>query len=50
MTQPKPYQQMLKWAVERGDEVFLRQIINREFKDFTYARVVDQHSVWFRHF
>ncbi|WP_434361793.1 AMP-binding protein [Parasalinivibrio latis] len=42
MTQPKPYQQMLKWAVERGDEVFLRQIINREFKDFTYAQVVDQ--------
>ncbi|MBE1273678.1 AMP-binding protein [Enterovibrio baiacu] len=42
MGQPKPYQQMLRWADERPDEIFLRQIINRKFTDFTYSDAVDQ--------
>ncbi|MGF1704552.1 AMP-binding protein [Enterovibrio baiacu] len=42
MGQPKPYQQMLRWADERPDEIFLRQIINRQFTDFTYSDAVDQ--------
>ncbi|WP_158174490.1 AMP-binding protein [Grimontia hollisae] len=42
MAQPKPYLQMLRWAEERPNEVFLRQIINRQFNDFTYSDVVDQ--------
>ncbi len=42
MAQPKPHQQMLRWAEERPNEIFLRQIINRQFTDFTYSDVVDQ--------
>ncbi|WP_407334043.1 AMP-binding protein [Enterovibrio sp. 27052020O] len=42
MAQPKPYQQALRWAEERPNEIFLRQIINRQFTDFTYSDVVDQ--------
>ncbi|MEZ8140913.1 AMP-dependent synthetase [Enterovibrio norvegicus FF-454] len=42
MAQPKPYQQALRWAEERPNEIFLRQIINRQFKDFTYSDAVDQ--------
>lgn len=42
MAQQKPYQQMLKWAQERPNEIFLRQIISRQFCDFSYFDVVDQ--------
>ncbi|WP_173424663.1 AMP-binding protein [Photobacterium sanctipauli] len=33
---------ILKWAEERADEVYLRQIINRQFVDYTYAEVADK--------
>ncbi|MGR5062935.1 AMP-binding protein [Photobacterium sp. DNB22_13_2] len=33
---------ILKWAEERADDVYLRQIINRQFVDFTYAEVADK--------
>ncbi|MFD2177661.1 AMP-binding protein [Veronia pacifica] len=43
MSLPKPYERMLQFAEnERSNEVFLRQIINRQFKDFTYSDVIDQ--------
>ena len=42
MTQPLPNEMILKWAKERPDEVYLRQIINRKFVDFTYAQVADK--------
>lgn len=42
MVQEKPYQCVLRWAQERPDEIFLRQIIHRKFEDFTYFDVVDQ--------
>ncbi|MDD1780388.1 AMP-binding protein [Enterovibrio sp. ZSDZ35] len=42
MAQPKPYQQMIRWAEERPNEIFLRQIINRKFQDLTYSDVMDQ--------
>lgn len=42
MTQPLPTEMILKWAEERADDVYLRQIINRQFVDFTYAEVADK--------
>ncbi|UXI04652.1 AMP-binding protein [Photobacterium sp. TY1-4] len=33
---------LLKWAEERPDDIYLRQIKNRQFVDFTYAEVLDQ--------
>ncbi len=42
MSQIRPHQQMLHWAKEKPNEIFLRQIIDRQFHDFTYAQVVDQ--------
>ncbi|EDL53359.1 putative long-chain-fatty-acid-CoA ligase [Vibrio mediterranei AK1] len=33
---------ILKWAQERPNEVYLKQIINREFVEFTYADVADK--------
>jgi len=33
---------ILKWAEERPNEVYLKQIINREFVEFTYADVADK--------
>lgn len=42
MTQPLPNEMILKWAEERPDDVYLRQIINRQFVDFTYAQVADK--------
>ncbi|MGF1687956.1 AMP-binding protein [Photobacterium japonica] len=32
---------ILKWANERANDVYLRQIINRQFVDFTYAEVAN---------
>ncbi|WP_299019667.1 AMP-binding protein [uncultured Photobacterium sp.] len=42
MTQPLPNEMILKWAAERPNEIYLRQIINRQFVDFTYAQVADK--------
>ncbi len=39
---PPPNEMILKWAKERPNEVYLKQIINREFVEFTYAEVADQ--------
>ncbi|RXJ74484.1 AMP-dependent synthetase [Veronia nyctiphanis] len=42
MSLPKPYERALQYASnERANEVFLRQIINRQFKDFTFKDVAD---------
>ncbi len=42
MKQPLPNEMILKWAEERPDEVYLRQIIDRQFVDYTYAQVADK--------
>ncbi|MBV1839752.1 AMP-binding protein [Photobacterium ganghwense] len=42
MTQPLPTDMILKWAEERPNDVYLRQIMNRQFVDFTYAEVADK--------
>ncbi|MGY0614175.1 AMP-binding protein [Vibrio sp. FJH11] len=39
---PPPNEMILKWAEERPNEVYLKQIINREFVEYTYAEVADQ--------
>ncbi|MDF2154438.1 AMP-binding protein [Vibrio sp. CAU 1672] len=39
---PPPNEMLLKWAKERPNQVYLRQIINRQFVDFTYQDVADQ--------
>ena len=39
---PPPNEMILKWAAERPNEVYLKQIINRQFVEFTYAEVSDQ--------
>ncbi|EPW6909897.1 AMP-binding protein [Vibrio parahaemolyticus] len=39
---PPPNEMILKWAAERPNEVYLKQIINRQFVEFTYAKVADQ--------
>ena len=39
---PPPNEMILKWAQERPNEVYLRQIINRKFVEFTYKDVADQ--------
>ncbi|MGP8307472.1 AMP-binding protein [Vibrio sp. YIC-376] len=39
---PPPNEMILKWAEERPDEVYLKQIINRKFVEYTYAEVADQ--------
>ncbi len=41
-TLPPPNELILKWAEERPNEVYLKQIIQREFVEFTYAEVADQ--------
>ncbi|MEZ8823568.1 AMP-binding protein [Vibrio amylolyticus] len=41
-TLPPPNELILKWAQERPDEVYLKQIINREFVEFTYSEVADK--------
>ncbi|HCG8422616.1 TPA: AMP-binding protein [Vibrio parahaemolyticus] len=38
---PPPNEMILKWAAERPNEVYLKQIINRQFVEFTYAEVAD---------
>ncbi|HHG3530889.1 TPA: AMP-binding protein [Vibrio parahaemolyticus] len=39
---PPPNEMILKWAAERPNEVYLKQIINRQFVEFTYAEVANQ--------
>ncbi|MFN1651028.1 AMP-binding protein [Vibrio rotiferianus] len=39
---PPPNEMILKWAKERPNEVYLKQIINRQFVEFTYAEVAEQ--------
>ncbi|WGV99775.1 AMP-binding protein [Vibrio sp. YMD68] len=41
-TLPPPNELILKWAQERPNEVYLKQIINRQFVEFTYAEVADK--------
>ncbi|ELV8720158.1 AMP-binding protein [Vibrio harveyi] len=39
---PPPNEMILKWAEERPNEIYLKQIINRQFVEFTYAEVADK--------
>jgi long-subunit acyl-CoA synthetase (AMP-forming) len=39
---PPPNEMILKWAKERPNEIYLKQIINRQFVEFTYAEVAEQ--------
>ncbi len=39
---PPPNEMILKWAQERPNEVYLRQIIDRQFVDFTFQEVADK--------
>ncbi|MDA0148793.1 AMP-binding protein [Vibrio sp. LaRot3] len=41
-TQPPANEMILKWAEERPNEIYLKQIINREFVEYTYAEVADK--------
>ncbi|USD64741.1 AMP-binding protein [Vibrio sp. SCSIO 43136] len=40
-TLPPPNEMILKWAQERPNEVYLKQIINRQFVEYTFAEVAD---------
>lgn len=40
-TLPPPNELILKWAETRADEVYLKQIINREFVTYTFSQVAD---------
>lgn len=40
-TLPPPNELMLKWAESRPDEIYLKQIINREFVTYSFAQVAD---------
>ncbi|SIO36688.1 AMP-binding protein [Salinivibrio sp. ES.052] len=42
MSHIKPHDQILRWADERPNHVFLRQIHERRFHDYTFADVADQ--------
>ncbi len=37
-----PHQAMLEWAKKKPNEIFLRQINNRQFVDYSYSEVVDK--------
>lgn len=39
---PPPNEMILKWAEERPNDVYLKQIINRQFVEFTYKEVAEQ--------
>ncbi|HDY8139088.1 TPA: AMP-binding protein [Vibrio vulnificus] len=39
---PTPSDMILKWAKERPHEAYLKQIINRQFVEFTYSEVADK--------
>ncbi|WP_165310376.1 AMP-binding protein [Vibrio ziniensis] len=38
---PPPNEMILKWAKERPNDIYLKQIINRQFVEFTYADVAN---------
>lgn len=40
-TLPPPNELILQWAESRPDEIYLKQIINRQFVEFSYAEVAD---------
>ncbi|WP_087023120.1 AMP-binding protein [Thaumasiovibrio subtropicus] len=42
MSQTLVCDKFLHWAEQRKDDVFLRQIINRQFTDITYGEVLDK--------
>ncbi|OOE88455.1 AMP-binding protein [Salinivibrio sp. AR640] len=42
MSHIKPHDQILRWADERPNHVFLRQIHGRRFHDYTFAEVAEQ--------
>lgn len=37
-----PADMIIKWANERPNDIYLKQIINREFVNYTYASVADK--------
>jgi long-subunit acyl-CoA synthetase (AMP-forming) len=39
---PPPNEMILKWAAERPNEVYLKQIINRKFVEYTFSDVAEQ--------
>lgn len=39
---PPPNEMILKWADERPNDVYLKQIIDRKFVEFTYSEVADK--------
>lgn len=39
---PPPNEMILKWAQERPNQVYLKQIINQQFVEYTYAEVADK--------
>ncbi len=39
---PPPNEMILKWAEERPNEIYLKQIINRKFVEFSFKDVADQ--------
>ncbi|MDA3137488.1 AMP-binding protein [Vibrio metschnikovii] len=39
---PPPNEMILTWAQTRPNEVYLKQIINRQFVEYTFAQVADQ--------
>ncbi|WP_162047043.1 AMP-binding protein [Vibrio taketomensis] len=41
-TLPPPNEMILKWAAERPNEVYLKQIIDRQFVEYTFADVADK--------
>ncbi|GLT19534.1 AMP-dependent synthetase [Vibrio zhanjiangensis] len=41
-TLPPPNEMILRWAEERPNEVYLKQIINRQFVEFTYSDVANK--------
>jgi long-subunit acyl-CoA synthetase (AMP-forming) len=40
-TLPPPNELILKWAASRPNDIYLKQIINREFVTYTYSQVAD---------
>ncbi|EGU29909.1 long-chain-fatty-acid--CoA ligase [Vibrio sp. N418] len=41
-TLPPASDMILKWAQERPDEIYLKQIINRQFVEYSYSEVADK--------
>lgn len=41
-TLPPANEMILKWAQERPDEIYLKQIINRQFVEYSYSEVADK--------